>query len=39
VIPVIQVGEVVIGDGKPGPIAAALKARYDHRLERELEPL
>jgi len=39
VIPVIQVGEVVIGDGKPGPIASALKARYDHRLERELEPL
>jgi branched-chain amino acid aminotransferase len=39
VIPVVQVGDVTIGDGKPGPVAAALKAKYDHRLERELEPL
>jgi branched-chain amino acid aminotransferase len=39
VIPVVQVGDVTINDGKPGPVAAALKSKYDHRIERELEPL
>jgi len=39
VIPVVQVGDITIGNGKPGPVAAALKAKYDHRLERELEPI
>lgn len=39
VVPVVQVGDIVIGGGKPGPVAAALKAKYDHRLNRELEPL
>lgn len=39
VIPVVQVGDITIGSGAPGPIAPALKARYDHRIEREMEPL
>jgi branched-chain amino acid aminotransferase len=39
VIPVVRVGDVTINGGKPGLVAAALKSQYDHRIERELEPL
>lgn len=39
VMPVVQVGDVVIGDGKPGPITKALRTAYDAQVEQELEPL
>lgn len=39
VMPVVQVGDVVIGEGKPGPASKALRAAYDAQVERELEPL
>jgi branched-chain amino acid aminotransferase len=39
VMPVVQVGDVVIGEGKPGPTVRALRAAYDAQVERELEPL
>ncbi|MBN1311029.1 MAG: aminotransferase class IV family protein [Anaerolineae bacterium] len=39
VVPIVQVRGVVIGDGKPGPVAKALRAAYDAQIEQELEPL
>jgi branched-chain amino acid aminotransferase len=39
VMSVVQVGGVVLGGGKPGPMAKALRAAYDAQVERELEPL
>jgi branched-subunit amino acid aminotransferase/4-amino-4-deoxychorismate lyase len=39
VVPIVQIGDVVIGKGKPGPLAGALRAAYDARVEQELEPL
>jgi branched-chain amino acid aminotransferase len=39
IVPIVQVGDVVIGAGKPGPMAKALRAAYDAQVEQELEPL
>jgi branched-chain amino acid aminotransferase len=39
VIPIVQIEGTVIGDGRPGPFTAQLRARYDQQVERELEPL
>ncbi len=39
VVPVVQVGEVAIGSGAPGPMTARLRAEYDAQVEAELEPL
>lgn len=39
VVPVTQIGEQRIGDGRPGPITAQLGAAYDTQVEAELEPL
>ncbi len=38
-LPVVEIGGVTIGTGRPGPIFAALRAAYDARVEQELEPL
>jgi branched-chain amino acid aminotransferase len=39
VIPVVQIEGTIIGDGRPGPFTAQLRARYDQQVEQELEPL
>jgi branched-chain amino acid aminotransferase len=39
IIPVVQVGDVCIGTGKPGSLAQALRMAYEAQVERELEPL
>jgi branched-chain amino acid aminotransferase len=39
VIPVVRIGEMAVGAGKPGEIFWRLKAAYDALVERELEPL
>lgn len=39
VVPVVKVGEMVIGDGERGPITRRLQERYDARIEEEMEPL
>jgi len=39
VMPVVQIDDVIIGAGTPGPIYRALAERYQARLESELEPL
>jgi branched-chain amino acid aminotransferase len=39
VVPITQVGEDRIGDGRPGLLTARLGAAYDARVEAELEPL
>jgi branched-chain amino acid aminotransferase len=39
VVPIIQARGVTIGDGKPGPVARALRSAYDAQIEQELEPL
>ncbi len=39
IVPIVQIGEAVIGGGVPGPIYRALRERYDALVERELEPL
>lgn len=37
ILPVVRIGESVIGKGKPGPVAAMLRHRYLQNLERWLE--
>ena len=39
VMPVVQVGDVIIGDGKPGTVYRSLRALYDARIDREMELL
>jgi branched-chain amino acid aminotransferase len=39
ILPVVRVDEVRIGHGKPGPITAELRVKYDEIVEREIEPL
>lgn len=39
VVPIVQIGDVTIGTGAPGPITLRLRARYDAQVEAELEPL
>lgn len=39
VIPVTRINGAPVHDGRPGPIAAALRARYDAWAEAHLEPL
>lgn len=39
VMPVVQVGDAAIGEGKPGAVATALRVAYDAQVKRELEPL
>lgn len=39
VVPIVQIGDVQIGDGRPGPVARRLGECYDAQIERELEPL
>lgn len=38
-VPVVRIGEQMVGDGLPGRVFRALRARYDAIVERELEPL
>jgi len=38
-VPIVAIGDQIIGAGQPGPVFAALRAAYDARVERELEPL
>jgi branched-chain amino acid aminotransferase len=37
ILPVVRIGESIIGKGKPGPVAAMLRHRYLQNLERWLE--
>jgi branched-chain amino acid aminotransferase len=37
VMPVVRVGDVVIGNGRPGPIAQKLQAMFRSSLERWLD--
>jgi branched-chain amino acid aminotransferase len=39
VIPIVQIGEVVIGQGQPGDIARRLRQAYEQKVEQELETL
>ncbi len=39
VVPIVQINEVSIGDGRPGPITRQLSALYDDWVEDHLEPL
>ncbi len=39
VVPIVQIGDVTIGMGMPGPITLRLRARYDAQVEAELKPL
>ncbi len=39
VVPIVQIGDNIIGAGRPGPATARLHAAYDARVEAELEPL
>jgi branched-subunit amino acid aminotransferase/4-amino-4-deoxychorismate lyase len=39
VIPVVRIGEMTVGAGRPGEVFRRLKAAYDALVERELEPL
>jgi branched-chain amino acid aminotransferase len=39
VLPVVQVDDVAVGSGQPGPLAARLRRLFDDRVEREAEPL
>ncbi|MBN1430260.1 MAG: aminotransferase class IV [Anaerolineae bacterium] len=39
IVPIVQIRGVVIGDGKPGPMAKTLRTAYDSQIEQELEPL
>ncbi len=39
VIPIVKIGDTVINGGEVGPIARALRARYDGLVEAELEDL
>jgi branched-chain amino acid aminotransferase len=37
ILPVVRIGESIIGKGKPGPVTAMLRHRYLQNLERWLE--
>jgi branched-chain amino acid aminotransferase len=39
VVPVVRVGEMPVGDGRPGAIFQQIRAAYDRLVEQELEPL
>lgn len=39
VIPVIEIGKIKVGSGKPGPVTSQLRSLFDARVEAELEPL
>jgi branched-chain amino acid aminotransferase len=39
VVPVVQVGETVIKHGRPGPVAALLKEKYEARIAQEAEAI
>ena len=39
ILPVVRVDEVRIGNGKPGPLTAELRVKYEEIVEREIEPL
>ncbi len=39
VVPIVEINGIAIGDGRPGPIARALRARYDAWAEAHLEPI
>ena len=39
ILPVVRVDDVRIGNGKPGPITAELRVKYEEIVEREVEPL
>jgi branched-chain amino acid aminotransferase len=39
VLPIVRIGDMRVGDGRPGPVYARLRARYDAQVESELEPL
>jgi branched-chain amino acid aminotransferase len=39
VLPVVQVDQVQIGNGRPGPFTQELRRRFDELVEREAEPL
>jgi len=38
IVPVVVINEQVIGDGKPGPITAELRRRYEVQVRREAAP-
>jgi len=38
VVPINQIGEHIVGDGTPGPLAKQLANAYDARITSELEP-
>ncbi|MCB0090914.1 MAG: aminotransferase class IV, partial [Caldilineaceae bacterium] len=37
-LPVVRIGEQVIGDGKPGPICRQILAAYNEFVQREIQP-
>lgn len=39
VVPVVEVGEIRIGTGRPGPLTTRLGEAYDRQVEAELEPI
>lgn len=39
VLPVVEVDAVTVGDGRPGPVTADLRRRFDERVWREAESL
>jgi branched-chain amino acid aminotransferase len=39
VVPVVRVGEMPVGNGRPGAIFRQIRAAYDRLVEQELEPL
>jgi branched-chain amino acid aminotransferase len=39
ILPVVRVDDVTVGEGRPGPLAHELRARFDERVWREAEKL
>ncbi|BCX03813.1 MAG: branched chain amino acid aminotransferase [Candidatus Roseilinea sp.] len=39
ILPVVRVDQIMIGDGKPGPITRALMQRFQALVQREAEPV
>jgi branched-chain amino acid aminotransferase len=37
VLPIVRIGDQVVGGGAPGPVCRALRTRYDAQVEQELE--
>jgi branched-chain amino acid aminotransferase len=39
VVPIVRVGEMPVGDGRPGELFQQIRTAYDRLVEQELEPL